>query len=84
MLGLADGTPEENLGEKYLPEGGYALADAMGENGVQRIARQLSEAEQAVKDQLEGHDRAASGRRLPAYTRTVGIMILTEKIESSV
>lgn len=56
VLGLADGTPEENLAEKYLPEGGYALADTMGENGVQRIARQLSEAEQEVKDQLEGHE----------------------------
>lgn len=53
-MGEMEGTLTADLGEEYLPEGGYKLSGLMDDHGIQRIARELTEAERRVKAQLEG------------------------------
>ena len=56
VLGLTKGSAEENLEKEYLPEKGYRMDGMMDEQGIQRIARQLTKEEQAIKEKLEGRD----------------------------
>ena len=53
-MGLAEGELETDLETKHLPDGGHRIAGLTDDSGVQRIARVLSKAEQAVKAQIEG------------------------------
>ena len=53
-MGLAEGELEADLENEHLPDGGRRIAGLTDDNGVQRIARQLSQVEEAVKAQLEG------------------------------
>ena len=63
-MGIEEGEMTEDLENEFLPEGGYRLAGLMDEQGIQRIARQLTEEEQAIKEKLEGKgaDSDADGR----------------------
>lgn len=53
-MGLTEGELESDLENEHLPDGGHRLAGMTDDNGVQRIARTLSQAEQKIKAQLEG------------------------------
>ena len=53
-MGLTEGELEADLENEHLPDGGKRIAGLTDDNGVQRIARQLSQVEEAVKAQLEG------------------------------
>ena len=53
-MGLAEGELETDLENEHLPDGGHRIAGLTDDSGVQRIARVLSKAEQAVKAQIEG------------------------------
>ena len=56
MSSIALGTMEGeiNLENEYLPDGGFRLPTFTTEEGIQRIARELSDAEKAVQAELEG------------------------------
>ena len=66
-MGTEEGELSADLENEHLPDGGRRIAGLTDENGVQRIARQLSQVEQAVKAQLEGKPAEAreESRRLP-------------------
>lgn len=53
-MGLTEGELEADLESEELPESGHRVAGLTDDNGVQRIARELSAMEKAVKAQLEG------------------------------
>jgi hypothetical protein len=53
-MGMEEGELEADLENEHLPDGGRRIAGLTDDNGVQRIARQLSQVEEAVKAQLEG------------------------------
>lgn len=53
-MGLQEGELETDLSEEQLPDGGHPISVSMSENGIQQIARELSEAEKRIKAQLEG------------------------------
>ena len=53
-MGLTEGELEADLENEHLPDGGKRIAGLTDDNGVQRIARQAEQVEEAVKAQLEG------------------------------
>ena len=53
-MGLAEGELEPDLEQEHLPEGGRRLSGTTDDNGVQRIAREMTQTEKAVRAQLEG------------------------------
>ena len=53
-MGLTEGELETDLEKEHLPDGGRRIAGLTDDSGVQRIARVLTKAEQAVKAQIEG------------------------------
>ena len=53
-MGLQEGDLCLDLENEHLPDGGYRIAGLSDGDGVQRIARELSEAEKAVKAEMEG------------------------------
>ena len=53
-MGLSDGELEIDPETEYLPDGGHRLAGLTDDGGIQRIARVLTEAEKAIKAQIEG------------------------------
>lgn len=67
-MGLEQGELRTDLGNEHLPNGGHRIAGLTDDNGVQRIARELSAMEKVVKAQLEGHSPHEDGRKT---TRTV-------------
>lgn len=54
VMGLEDGDMTEDLEKEYLPEGGRRTAALIDDHGIARIARELTEAEREIKDELEG------------------------------
>ena len=60
-MGTAEGETVEDLEKEFLPEGGYRLDGLMDEQGIQRIARELTMEEQAMKEKLEGRETADDG-----------------------
>ena len=66
-MGLTEGELEADLENEHLPDGGKRIAGLTDDNGVQRIARQLSQVEEAVKAQLEGKPAEAQEekKRMP-------------------
>ena len=57
-MGLEEGDLEADLEAEHLPDGGHRIAGLTDDSGVQRIARELSLVEKAVKAQLEGKAEA--------------------------
>ena len=53
-MGLLDEELEANLEKEYLPEGGHRIGGLVDDHGIAQIARELTAAEQAIKDKLEG------------------------------
>ena len=57
-MGLLDEELDDDLDNEFLPDGGHRLEGLIDDHGISRIARELTEAEQRVKDELEGIDRS--------------------------
>ncbi len=55
-MGTTEGETVEDLENEYLPEGGYRMDGLIDEQGIQRIARELTLEEQAMKEKLEGRE----------------------------
>lgn len=56
-MGLLDEELEDDLENEFLPDGGHRLAGLIDDHGISQIARELTEAEQKIKDELDGIDR---------------------------
>lgn len=59
-MGMIDEDLETDLETEYLPEGGHRIGGLMDDNGIAQIARDLTAAEQEIKDELEGRSVEAS------------------------
>lgn len=53
-MGILEENLEMDLEKTYLPEGGQKIGGLMDDHGIAQIARDLTEAEQEIKDELEG------------------------------
>ena len=53
-MGILDEDLEIDLETEYLPEAGRKLGGLVDDHGISRIARDLTAAEQEIKDELEG------------------------------
>ncbi|MBQ3426189.1 MAG: recombinase family protein [Clostridia bacterium] len=53
-MGLLDEELETDLGAEYLPEAGRRIGGLVDDHGIAQIARDLTAAEQEIKDELEG------------------------------
>ena len=53
-MGMLDEELEIDLGTEYLPEGGRRIGGLVDDHGIAQIARDLTAAEQEIKDELEG------------------------------
>ena len=58
-MGLADGELEADLEREFLPESGHRIGGLMDDHGIAQIARDLTAAEQEMKNELEGKKREA-------------------------
>lgn len=58
-MGLLDETLEADLESEYLPEGGRRIGGLVDDHGIAQIARDLTAAEQEIKDELEGKTQEA-------------------------
>lgn len=50
-MGLLDEDLEDDLENEYLPDGGHRLAGLIDDHGISQIARELTEAEQQIRDE---------------------------------
>ena len=57
-MGILEDELESDLENEYIPDAGHRLGGMIDDHGISRIARELTEAEQQIKDELEGKDRA--------------------------
>ena len=57
-MGLLDEELDDDLDNEFLPDGGHKVNGLMDDHGISRIARELTEAEQRIKDELDGIDRS--------------------------
>ena len=57
-MGLLDEELDDDLEHEFLPDGGHRLEGLIDDHGISRIARELTEAEQRIKDELDGIDRS--------------------------
>lgn len=55
-MGLLDEKLESNLENEYLPDSGHRIG-LLDDHGISQIARELTEAEQKIKDELNGKNR---------------------------
>ena len=55
-MGILDEEYNIDLGSEYLPEGGHRIGGLIDDNGVSRIARELTDAEQKIKRELDGEE----------------------------
>ena len=55
-MGILDSEPDVDLEKEYLPEGGRRLDCLVDDHGISQIARDLTAAEQKIKDEMEGRD----------------------------
>ena len=53
-MGMLDDELEADLESEYLPEGGRRIGGLADDHGIAQIARELTAAEQEIKDELEG------------------------------
>lgn len=54
VMGMLDEELTTDLGSEYLPEAGRRIGGIVDDHGIAQIARDLTEAEQEIKDELEG------------------------------
>jgi hypothetical protein len=57
-MGLLDEELEDDLDNEFLPDAGHKVNGLMDDHGISRIARELTEAEQRIKDEMDGIDRS--------------------------
>lgn len=57
-MGILEDEIESDLENEYIPDAGHRLGGMIDDHGISRIARELTEAEQQIKDELEGKDQA--------------------------
>ena len=55
-MGMLDEELEADLETEYLPEGGRRIGGLVDDHGIAQIARDLTAAEQEIKDELEGRE----------------------------
>lgn len=55
-MGLLDEELNADLEKEYLPEGGRRIGFLIDDHGIAQIARDLTAAEQEIKDELEGKE----------------------------
>jgi len=53
-MGMLEEDLEADLGSEYLPESGRRIGGLVDDHGIAQIARNLTAAEQEIKDELEG------------------------------
>ena len=53
-MGILDDDLDVDLNSEYLPEAGRKIGGLVDDHGIAQIARDLTEAEQEIKDELEG------------------------------
>lgn len=58
-MGLLNGELEANLENEFLPESGHRMGGLMDDHGIAQIARDLTAAEQEMKNELEGKKQDA-------------------------
>ena len=78
-MGMLDENLEADLGSEYLPEGGHRIGGLVDDHGIAQIARDLTAAEQEIKDELEGKadeemDRKAKDEAVKAFQVVSGDM----------
>nr|MCR4762897.1 recombinase family protein [Lachnospiraceae bacterium] len=56
-MGLLDEELDEDLENIYLPEGGHRFTGLKDDHGISQIARELTEAEQQIRDEMEGRNQ---------------------------
>lgn len=56
-MGLLDEELETDLENEYLPDSGHRIGCMIDDHGISQIARELTEAEQKIKDELNGNNR---------------------------
>lgn len=54
-MGLLDEELESDLENEYLPDSGHRIGCMIDDHGISQIARELTEAEQKIKDELNGN-----------------------------
>ena len=59
-MGMLDEELEADLETEYLPEGGRRIGGLVDDHGIAQIARDLTAAEQEIKDELEGKEVEAA------------------------
>ena len=57
-MGILEDELESDLENEYIPDAGHRLGGMIDDHGISRIARELTEAEQQIKDEFEGKDQA--------------------------
>lgn len=55
-MGILDEELDADLEKEYLPEGGHRIGGLVDDHGIAQIARDLTAAEQEIKDELEGNN----------------------------
>ena len=56
VMGILDEDLTVDLGSEYLPEAGRRIGGLVDDHGIAQIARDLTAAEQEIKDELEGKE----------------------------
>ena len=62
VMGLLDEDLSVDLGSEYLPEAGKRIGGLVDDHGIAQIARDLTAAEQEIKDELEGKEAEDTDR----------------------
>ena len=75
-MGLLEGELETDLENMFLPDGGHKLPGLTDDGGIQRIARVLTQAEEAVKAQLEGTPTPEKGNDAVPQAR-IGFQVVS-------
>lgn len=59
-MGLLDEELDADLENEYLPDSGHRIGCMIDDHGISQIARELTEAEQKIKDELSGNNQSSS------------------------
>lgn len=73
-MGMLDEELETDISDEYLPEAGHKIGGLVDDHGIAQIARELTQAEQEIKDELEG--KIQSGEEDTDRSKTVKTFFL--------
>ena len=75
VMGLLDESLKVNLEKEYLPEASRRIGGLVDDHGISQIARDLSQAEQKMKDELEGRQaNELDERKREGITKTFQVV----------